>query len=268
MKNILAIHDISSLGKASLTVVIPILSVMGARVCPLPTSVLSSVTRGYGTPEIVDLTDFMRRAKEHFARVDAEFDWIYSGFLGAPQQADIIMEMIRNHASAKALIDPVFGDEGKLYSTMSMDMVRKMRDLVRYADVITPNWTEAQFLTGKKAEDPRDVCLRLCENSVKKDKIVVITSVPNSKGDCVNTVLYEAEKDEFEVIYGDYTPHEYSGAGDGFASVLLGALIKGNSLDKSAQNAAKFIALAVEASAGNKKCELEIEKVLDSLLDI
>ena len=39
VKKIAAVHDLSGMGRVSLTVVIPILSSMGFQVCPLPTAV-------------------------------------------------------------------------------------------------------------------------------------------------------------------------------------------------------------------------------------
>ena len=43
VKKIAAVHDLSGMGRVSLTVVIPILSSMGFQVCPLPTAVLSII---------------------------------------------------------------------------------------------------------------------------------------------------------------------------------------------------------------------------------
>ena len=45
VKKVVAVHDLSGVGRVSLTVVIPILSSMGFQVCPLPTAVLSSHTQ-------------------------------------------------------------------------------------------------------------------------------------------------------------------------------------------------------------------------------
>ena len=58
VKKIAAVHDLSGMGRVSLTVVIPILSSMGFQVCPLPTAVLSSHTQ-YPEFSILDLTDEM-----------------------------------------------------------------------------------------------------------------------------------------------------------------------------------------------------------------
>ena len=58
VKKVVAVHDLSGVGRVSLTVVIPILSSMGFQVCPLPTAVLSSHTQ-YPNFSFLDLSDEM-----------------------------------------------------------------------------------------------------------------------------------------------------------------------------------------------------------------
>ena len=48
MKRVLLIHDLCSVGKAAMMNMIPVLSVMGMEVCPLPTMLLSTHTGGFG----------------------------------------------------------------------------------------------------------------------------------------------------------------------------------------------------------------------------
>ena len=59
MKKIAVIHDLSGLGKCSLTAAIPVISAMGVQACPLPTAILSNQT-GYGSYFWDDYTDRMR----------------------------------------------------------------------------------------------------------------------------------------------------------------------------------------------------------------
>lgn len=250
MKKVLAIHDISTIGKASLTVVIPILSAMGLRVCPLPTMVLSSITGEGRKPVTLDLTEFMRQTA---ASMNEEFDWVYSGFLGSSEQTEIVAELAAK--GKNVLIDPVMGDNGQLYSTMNVDMVRGMKKLIKHADIITPNWTEARFLTDEKFNNAGDIAKAL---EVER---VVITSVPNKSGDCVDIAV--CEQNHFEVISGDYAG-EYSGAGDTFASVLLGKISQGAAFGDSVRAAAEFVRLA--ANVGEP--QLGIEKVLDKLKNL
>ena len=69
-KKVLAIHDLSGLGRCALTVIIPTLSVMGACVIPLPTALLSTHTGGFTGMTFLDLTDTMKPALEHYGSIN------------------------------------------------------------------------------------------------------------------------------------------------------------------------------------------------------
>ena len=51
-KKVLCIHDLSGVGRCSLAVILPVLSVMGVQPVALPTVVLSTHTGGFGTPAV------------------------------------------------------------------------------------------------------------------------------------------------------------------------------------------------------------------------
>ena len=73
VKKIAAVHDLSGMGRVSLTVVIPILSSMGFQVCPLPTAVLSNHTQ-YPGFSFLDLTDEMPKIIAQWKKLEVEFD--------------------------------------------------------------------------------------------------------------------------------------------------------------------------------------------------
>ena len=138
------------MGRVSLTVVIPILSSMGFQVCPLPTAILSNHTQ-YPDFTFLDLTDEMPRIIAEWKRLEVEFDAIYTGYLGSPRQIQIVSDFIRDFRRKDSLtvIDPVLGDNGKLYSNFNESMVVEMQHLVTHADVITPNLTELFYLLDR-----------------------------------------------------------------------------------------------------------------------
>lgn len=116
-----AIHDLSGFGRASLTVIIPILSTMGVQVCPLPTALLSTHTGGFQNYRFTDLSTQMRDTIEHWRDLKSSFDAIYSGFLGSSEQIRIVSEFIDAFSREEqlVLIDPVMGDDGKTYKPIS-----------------------------------------------------------------------------------------------------------------------------------------------------
>lgn len=94
LQRVAAIHDLSGFGRASLTVIIPILSSMGIQVCPLPTAVLSSHS-AFPDFHVRDLSDDLPQIIAHWKRLNIQFDAIYSGYLGAVAQIDIISMGVR-----------------------------------------------------------------------------------------------------------------------------------------------------------------------------
>ena len=110
-KRVMAVHDLSGLGRSSLMAVTPVLSVMGVQVCPVPTAVLSTQTSGFTDYTFVDLTDTMPAYLKHWQQLHMDFDCIYSGFLGSAQQIAIMENTLDTFADADTLvvIDPVLG---------------------------------------------------------------------------------------------------------------------------------------------------------------
>ena len=249
-KKIAAIHDISGIGRCSLTVIIPVLSAMGVQVCPVPTAVLSAHT-GYGEFVMRDLTDFMQPALDHYKKLGTKFDCVYSGFLASSEQIDHCLEFFSAFPSALKVVDPVMGDGGKAYATYTKEMCSRMSELVAVADIITPNLTEAAILLGEeyptspvRNSEAKSWLVRLSEQGAK---IVVITSCPLADGGMA-TIGYDKENNSFWKIKNDYVPAHYSGTGDMFASVLIGSLLKGDSLPIAMNRATAFTELTVKTT--------------------
>ncbi|AVP55373.1 pyridoxamine kinase [Clostridium tetani] len=274
VKKIAAIHDLSGFGRASLTTVIPILSTMGFQVCPMPTAILSTHTGEFQDYTFLDLTNSMIDFMNHWKSLNLEFDCIYSGFLGSSQQIEIVSEFIDIFGNKNNLkvIDPVMGDNGRLYSTMGGKMVENMRKLIKKADIITPNFTEAAYLLDKNIDDDINECTikdwlrKLSDNG---PKIVIITSVPDiNHNQCTNVMAYNKDDDMFWKIGCKYIPASYPGTGDIFTSVLTGSLLQGDSLPIALDRSTQFITTCIKASYGFKYPNREgvlLERVLNTL---
>ncbi|MBN2552136.1 MAG: pyridoxamine kinase [Spirochaetales bacterium] len=269
-----AIHDLSGFGRASLTVIIPILSTMGIQVCPLPTAVLSTHTGGFEDYRLLDLSSHMRSMIDHWRKLELGFDALYSGFLGSSEQIEIVSELIAEFAREQqlVLVDPVMGDEGKPYGPMRAELIRGMRRLVRKAMVITPNFTEACFLLDREyssrieVAELKDWLIRLSDLG---PSIVIATSVPVNPGERTSAVIaYNREDERFWKVDCTYIPAYYPGTGDAFASVVLGSLLQGDSLPIALDRAVQFVSLAIKASFGYDLPRREgvlLERVLSNL---
>ena len=277
VKKVAAIHDLSGYGRSSLTSIIPILSSMKLQVCPVPTAVLSSHTGGFEGFSFLDLTDYMEQHIAHWKKLGLEFDCIYSGFLGSPRQIKIVADFVDffGHKNNLTVIDPVLGDNGRLYGTMKKEMVDEMKKLIGKADIITPNFTEVTFLLNKeykKEISEAEVKEWLIELAAMGPKIVIATSVPDEDSHSTdrktNVIAYDKENNVFWKVSCKYIPASYPGTGDAYTSVVIGSLLQGDSLPIAIERGVQFITQCILASYGFKYPNREgvlLERMLDVL---
>ena len=248
-KTVAAIHDLSGVGRCALTVVTPVLSVLGAQVCPVPTAVLSAHTAFSGIAAH-DLTGFLPAYLAHWRALGLRFDAVYAGYLAGPEQAAIVEDFLNGQRDALKVLDPVMGDDGRLYSGMAEEMPEKWRALCAHADVVTPNMTEYALLAGEAYSlAPRTRAQ--AEGMLKKlldmgAKSAVITSLPLESG-LANVYMRRGEKRMGLCAFERLDAH-YPGTGDLFASVLTGALLRGEALEGAVRRATDFTRLCVERS--------------------
>jgi len=269
-----AIHDLSGFGRASLTVIIPILSTMGIQVCPLPTAVFSTHTGGFEGYRFVDLSAQMRETIEHWRSLHLAFDAVYSGFLGSAEQIDIVARFIDAFTGPQSLVmvDPVMGDDGKPYGPVRPQLIRGMRSLVAKARIITPNFTEACFLLDRPYRDRierAELQEWLQQLAAMGPPEVVVTSVPLRRaGEASAVVAYDRDDGRFWQVDCSFVPASYPGTGDAFASVVLGSLLRGDSLPIALDRAVQFLTLAIKATFGYDLPRREgilMERVLSTL---
>ena len=241
--NIAALHDLASYGRCSLSCVFPILSTMGYKVCPIPTAVYSSDTGGFGPVYAQELTQAMEKIMDKLWGIGVEFAGIYSGYLGRYEQAELVERFLKRYDCLK-VVDPVMGDQGKLYSAFDDRMVDEMRRLCKCASVITPNLTEASFLLGNavpKQMTKREAIgmLDALHGLTPGDAVITSASLVDYP-DAVCTVARD-ESGAFAVI-APRVPAQFPGTGDIFTSVLTGALLQGQNLSEAVCRAAAFVA--------------------------
>ncbi|GAB6170489.1 pyridoxamine kinase [Clostridium carnis] len=270
IKKVAAVHDISGIGRCSLTAAIPILSVLGVQCCPYPTAVLSSQT-GFEGFSFLDLSNEMEKYKKSWKDLNIKFDCIYSGFLGSEKQIEILKEFIKSQKESLIIIDPVMGDNGILYDTYTYSMCSKIKELVSLAYLVTPNLTEACILTNREYSDKiinirdlKDIAKDICKLGAKK---VIITGI--IKDNEIWNVAYDSKENEYNIVKCKYNNKSYSGTGDVFTSIICGLTLKGYSLNYSVKKATDFIYKAIEFSIkydGNPKEGIMFEGVLRELL--
>ena len=243
MKRIVTVQDISCVGKCSLTVALPIISAMGVETAVLPTAVLSSHTL-FPHPAVCDLTDQIPHIAAHWGEIGVRFDGIYTGYLGSPEQLDLISDFIDSfRRDGFVFIDPVMGDHGRLYSRFTPAFVGRMASLCAKADIIVPNLTEACLLLGipyigedYTESEIRDILRGLTGLGARKAIVTGISFAPEKLG----AYAYDSLSGDFVSYFGERVTGSFHGTGDIFASVCVGALAGGRTLEEAIRTAVEF----------------------------
>ena len=267
------INDIAGFGRCSTTVSLPVISVMKVQVCPVPTSVLSNHL-GFPLCHFDDYTSHMRDYIKVWSELGLTFDGLYCGFLGNEEQINIVREFVEMFRPPLFLLDPVMGDHGRAYSSITETHVQKMKELLPLADIITPNITEACLLTGtpwKDGEWTMQELSGLCERLASlclKDSVgasIVITGI--RQGDSLVNFLWD--DGVYTTVSTPIAGASRPGTGDIFASILAADAVRGETLLSSVQKAANFVGLCIAGSekAGTPVQEgVVFEKYLAALL--
>lgn len=243
-KRIALVNDITGFGRCSITVELPLISAMKIQACPLPTALLS-VHTGFESHYIDDYTDRMLPYMENWQENGVEFDGICTGFLGSVEQINIVEEFISRFKKdgTKVMVDPVMGDYGKIYSSYTLDMCWEMRRLLKKADLVTPNLTEACQLLDieypKNGDISDDDLIKMAKALADKGPSqVVITGLHDDKG--VKNFIYE-RGGMVKTLIEPKIGGDRSGTGDAFAAIVAGSLVNGLSLEEAVEKAASFI---------------------------
>ena len=271
-KNILIINDMPGYGKVALAAMLPILSNLGHSVYNLPTALVSN-TLDYGKFTILDTTDYMVQAIDVWKQLGFQFDCITTGFLASAAQVGIIRDFIASHKKEGLLVmtDPIMGDDGKLYNGVTQETVENMRRLIGVADVIVPNLTEAQFLTGlyqgQESLD-REEARRVVDGLLAfgPRSVVVTSGVERESGDHV-VWGYDGKTGEYFTIPFRFIRVHFPGTGDMFSAVLVGELLKGQPLRPAVKRAMDVLErlIFLEQDEIEKNKGIRIEKFLSVL---
>ncbi len=258
---ILAINDISCVGKCSLTVALPVLSACGATVDILPTALLSTHTGGFTGYTFLNLDDEMEKICRHWETLGLKYDVIYSGYLGSKQQIEFVRRVKNKFLkpNGKFVVDPVLGDNFTFYKGFDEDFAAGMLSLCAEADYILPNETESYLLTGERDFSRALAILK------KSCPHPVITGA-----DCADGyfLYYFDEKEERMPLVK--VEGNYHGAGDVFASAFSGCIGGGLSMKEALSLTAQFCyrsILRTREEVPDRKYGMNYEKELWVLTD-
>ena len=251
----LAVHDISCVGRCSLTVALPILSAAGVQCGCLPTAVLSTHTGGFTGYTYRDLTADVRPIERHWQSLGLRFDAIYSGYLGSAEQIALVEELFENVAgeSCLRLVDPVMADNGRLYPGFAPDFPQQMKSLCARADIIIPNLTEACLMLNLPyREGPmeesyvREVLQGLGEMG---RAVPVLTGVWFDEQNLGTATL---QNGEISYSFAKRQAGLYHGTGDVWGSAFLAARLNGKTIPQACLTACEYTAECVRITSADQ----------------
>lgn len=282
MKKVAVIQDLSSFGKCSLTAAIPVLSVMGVQACPLPTAILTAQTE-YPSYFSEDMTAQIPIFEKEWRKLQVTFDGIHTGYITGKEQVTHILNFLHTFKKEQTtlLVDPVMGDIGEAYENFDDDLLSRMKELVKQADIITPNLTEFCLLTGlsynsligynKEADLLKAIKEAGQKLQVKTDAHIIITGIPSpvaqADSKSIGNMYISGENSIYNTM--PFNGKSYSGTGDLFASVLMGSIMRGDDILAGIQLAETFLSVAIQDTdkAGTAQIEgINFERYLKLLL--
>ena len=254
MKKIATIQDISCIGKCSLTVALPILSAMGIETAVIPTAVLSTHT-AFDDFTFRDLTSDIGGILDHWKKEGFSFDAVYSGYLGSPEQIDLVRRTWKEFSGPETLhiVDPAMADNGSLYKGFTQAFADEMARLCGEADLIMPNLTEAALMTHSpyRPEGGRDyiqdMLRRLAELGSRYSMLTGVSPEPDRLG----AMIYDSRDNIFYEYYNEKLPVKFHGTGDIFASCMAGGMTIGKGLEESMAIAVDYTLECIRATTAN-----------------
>ena len=177
MKQILLINDIVGYSHVGMVAMLPILTYMGHQTFNLPTALVSN-TLDYGQFNIMETTDYMKGTLPVWQQLGVKFDAACTGLMFSEEQAQLVATYCRHlrENGTSIFVDPIMGDNGRLYNGITHRQIELMREMVSVADIILPNYTEACLLAGipfnnhgishKEAQEMLDILTTLGTQSV------------------------------------------------------------------------------------------------------
>ncbi len=263
-KRILTMQDLSCVGQCSLTVALPVLSAYGVEAAVLPTAVLSNHTM-FPTWSYLDLAPEMDNILKGWADNGIKFDAFYLGYLGKTSLMPVAKRCFAEFSAdgAPVIIDPAFGDNGKLYGGFDGEYVKAMADLLKSADIILPNLTEACYITGDeyREEYDREYIEQVVKNAYDLTGATVVLTGAELGGK-IGEAIYDGKK--FVYVFEEKLPVRYHGTGDIFASVFTAVYLNSQSLEKASKEAGLFVANCIRATDKSHFYGVNFEHVLSA----
>lgn len=237
MKTVLLLGDLTGRSRVALRMLCAVLEARGHEVLMLPTALISN-TLNLGRHAVLDTTDYLLESLAAWEALGLTADLAYIGYITGMEQAQKLAGVADGlrERGVPLVLDPILGDGGKRYNSVSEGQVQGMRLLARHADLITPNLTEACLLAEEAYRE--DGGEALAETLAQSGCGVLITSARAEGGDAV----IGRTADEAFVLPYERVPGHRWGTGDLFTGLLIDGLLLGRTAREAARMAGAGVA--------------------------
>lgn len=280
--NILSIQSSVTRGYVGNCAAVPALQALGHDAWPIDTVTFSNhPAHGGFRGRVTDaalIVDLVTGLQEHGGL--AGCDALLSGYLGAAEQGPAVLHALATvrAANPRALyvLDPVIGDRGpgggRVYVKPGVAEFLRDQALCR-ADIVTPNAFELEFLCGRAVTDTASALAaaialrqRLDGRTRRDGALVVVTGVmlTDQPADMLSILLVDAAG--AARISHPAIGHPAYGAGDLFAALALGWILRGEPATEAVSRAAASVHTIIERTAKTGSKDLLLAGARDTLV--
>lgn len=253
-EQVLVINDLPGVAKVAGMSNLPILEAAQFEVALLPTLILSTHTLGY--PGLVKhyLNEAFDEILDHWYDLNVQFKGCLTGYYADSKQITTTINYLESiDYSMPVIIDPIMADFGKLYAGFSEDFPSQFRKLVKYADIIVPNLTEACLITDYPfsedlgPEDYLEIAKRMSDLGAKN---VVLTGIYKEESKREEEIGYYVYSEGKEPYYHMHKKEDtwFKGVGDISVSLITAYYLLGDSVQDAVMKSASYIEKALKHS--------------------
>lgn len=250
MKDILIINDFVSKGKIAGNMMATVLASRSYTTYFIPSALISNAF-SFGRIASLNTNDYLEESLRVYTDIGFTFDAIFIGYIEDRAQVELIKDFIGNLPyKPLVLLDPIMGDNGKLYKGITDDKIAIYKEAMDLVDIVIANYTEAKFLGIDKFED-----------LVATDKKYLITSV------CDNNAYYNLgiSDDTYQVAF-EKLDIRLAGTGDLFDALFLHYYIESSDFNKAIETSVRVIAKIIKKQKLEHPHEVDI--YIESYLDL
>lgn len=241
---VLLLGDITGRSRVALRMLSRVLEELGHEVLMLPTALISN-TLNLGAHAALDTTDYLLESLAVWEKLGMRCDMAYIGYITGMEQAERLAEVADGLRArgVPVIVDPILGDSGRRYHSVSDGQLEGMKLLCGHADLITPNLTEACLLSEMDyaAAERGEANARLIDALAGNGRSVLITSMRTTLGQDIIAGWDERARGPVVVVFSRVPGHHW-GTGDLFTGLLMDGLLQGLALEAAAESAAMRVA--------------------------